>query len=396
MNAPHDRQAFVPIEGLRGFLALWVALGHGLQSAGHLLLPGPLNLLLRGEEAVNVFVIISGFVITHLLQVGREAYGPYLLRRFCRLYPLFVVACVAGYLAMALWPALVLAVPWRDQPGWPGYAGGVLEIVSQSRENLWPHALLHATMLHGLVPMEWLPVASKTLLPATWSISLEWQFYLVAPLVLLSLRRPLGTLCCVLAVCGLTWLYRHGALGSYAGASALFMSAGYFAVGMASRLGFAGLQRLVQQGVGAGPLALIAVLLLYTLVPGHLALVLWLPFLCLLAAPQDNRAFRAAHGLLTAPAVLRLGLLSYSVYLLHRPVQVLLGWLLLQWQAQPSQAAMLAVQVLAIGLTVAVSALTWRWIEVPGQALGRRLARCWPPAAAGAAAAAPDWRRHPG
>lgn len=379
MNDPVSlRQQFIPIEGLRGYLALWVAVGHGLQTSGYLALPGPLKVLLQGEEAVNLFIVISGFVITHLLLTARESYGPYLVRRFFRLYPLFVVACVAGYFSMLLWPALVQDVPWRDMAGWPRYADTVLEIASQSRDHFWPHALLHATMLHGLVPMEWLPVASKTLLPAAWSISLEWQFYLVAPLVLLALKRPSTTLVLALVVVLAVALYRRGLLGSYSGASALFISAGYFALGIVSRLGFARLQGLLRVGpVSAGQAALALLLLLFTLTPGHLALYLWLPFLCYLAVPTDNAVFRGLHHAMASATVLRIGAMSYSIYLAHRPIQVLFGWLLLQWQPQASQPAMLASQALAIVVTVAVSVLLWNWVEVPGQALGRQLARRW-------------------
>lgn len=79
------------------------------------------------------------------------------------------------------------------------------------------------------------------------------------------------------------------------------------------------------------------------------------------------------------PAVLAwLGLVSYSVYLLHRAVFDTLEPLLNQHRAGPLQAPwyrQALVGVLLLGLVLALSALTYRCIEAPGQRFGRRVAR---------------------
>ena len=43
-----------------------------------------------GTYAVQIFMIISGFVIFFLLDKKRESYGQFILRRFFRLYPLYI------------------------------------------------------------------------------------------------------------------------------------------------------------------------------------------------------------------------------------------------------------------------------------------------------------------
>jgi len=53
-----------------------------------------------------------------------------------------------------------------------------------------PQLLAHLTMLHGAVPDQILPGSSITYLPPAWSISVEWQFYLVAPFLFAFLKRP--------------------------------------------------------------------------------------------------------------------------------------------------------------------------------------------------------------
>jgi peptidoglycan/LPS O-acetylase OafA/YrhL len=166
---------FEHIEGLRGYLAVWVAVGHGLQLSGFLSLPKPFSILLQGDAAVAVFMTVSGFVIAHLLTVKQEAYRPYLIRRFFRLYPAYVLACFAGFLLLPLWSSIVTQAPWSSQSGWAEYRASVQTIEDQSYGNFLPHFPAHLTMLHGLIPNQILPKAPLTFLPAAWSISLEWQ-----------------------------------------------------------------------------------------------------------------------------------------------------------------------------------------------------------------------------
>jgi peptidoglycan/LPS O-acetylase OafA/YrhL len=68
-----------------------------------------------------------------------------------------------------------------------------------------------------------------------------------------------------------------------------------------------------------------------------------------------------------------LGTISYSLYLLHVLVLMMLAWLVPDLAGRPVPArAVAAVAFLVVALGVA--ALSYRWIEVPGQALGRRIA----------------------
>src|SRR5262245_32686612 len=83
------------IEGFRGWLAWMVVLAHvtevvDAQGVWHIF--GEL-----GHPAVLMFVIVSGFVITHLVIEKPEPYPSFVLRRFMRLFPLFSVTCFVGY-----------------------------------------------------------------------------------------------------------------------------------------------------------------------------------------------------------------------------------------------------------------------------------------------------------
>ena len=49
-------------------------------------------------------------------------------------------------------------------------------------KNAAYHIPLHLTLLHGVVPEKLLPSSATAFLGPAWSLSLEWQFYLIAPL----------------------------------------------------------------------------------------------------------------------------------------------------------------------------------------------------------------------
>src|ERR1700746_1845719 len=88
---------FVAIEGLRGWLAWAVVVCHLVQTSDlYAMGLGP-ALVQVGLFSVLIFIIVSGFVITHLTIERPEPYGTYLVRRFMRIFPLFAVTCIIGF-----------------------------------------------------------------------------------------------------------------------------------------------------------------------------------------------------------------------------------------------------------------------------------------------------------
>lgn len=121
-------------------------------------------LLLGGASGVDVFFVLSGFLITSILASGPTDLGAFLKRRAIRLTP-----------ALAVMVATVLALsPW---------------LLPQYADGLWRDALLAATYSMN-VAQAVLPHDNPYL--HTWSLAAEVQFYLLWPLVLpwLIRRQP--------------------------------------------------------------------------------------------------------------------------------------------------------------------------------------------------------------
>jgi peptidoglycan/LPS O-acetylase OafA/YrhL len=156
-----------PIDGLRAIAILWTMAFHSFFIAGFrgaatptetlTFLRQPLNrLILRADLGVDVFFVISGFLIGGLLmdelaRTGTIAYGRFQLRRCLRIVPAYAVT-----LALAL-------VLTRG-----------LDI-----ERVWANLLFVNNYLS----------INRELLPHSWSLAVEAQFYLVWPLVLIGFWR---------------------------------------------------------------------------------------------------------------------------------------------------------------------------------------------------------------
>lgn len=166
-------------ESLRGIAASWVFVSHAMAIAE--LTTWPFS---DGGLPVDVFIMLSGFVITLLINRRPEPYGGYLFRRWMRLYPLFLIALGLGLLTQSYAPLAFAPVLFGKvaPPSWYAVITG---------GAILPNLLLHLTMFHGIVPDTVLPNSATAFSGPLWSISLEWQFYLVAPVFALPRGRRL-------------------------------------------------------------------------------------------------------------------------------------------------------------------------------------------------------------
>jgi len=349
-------------EALRGALALWVVIGHVFKHSGYAQdALRPFSLLGDPGMPVDVFIVLSGFVIFALLDHKHEGYWPFITRRFFRLFPLFLVVLLVS--AMLVVPALA----WREAFPWKTpFLEGVIAINKASVDYLPQQFMVHLTMLHGLVPDTLLPMSQYGIVGQAWSISVEWQFYLVAPLLFYLLRkRPIAL---GLVVLGLIVLRSRYWLGE-----GFALNQGqFFLIGIASYYIYRNVTATGSQlFLGAAT----AVAILFWLLPRPVSLAIWV--LALAAAMHAKSGGQNPFSYVATLAVPQwLGRISYSVYLWHALAIVCLSRLILfavPGISQSQHSALLMVSTV-IG-TLGLSAASFRLIEQPGMNLGRRLAK---------------------
>lgn len=325
-----------------------------------------LKLLMSGDTGVMVFIIISGFVIAHLLLRSEEGYTDYLLRRFVRIAPVYLVCLTVAVSVISLaWLA------WGENP-LPLNRTMRISRFSEETENFWTHLALHLTLLHGAVPDTLLSFASTTFLAPAWSLSLEWQFYLIAPLMVVIARRP-GFAPGVLAVALVaikTGLHHSGLRWQYEGF--FFLAGDLFLIGIFSRMA---LERLRQ---GASPLIYLALAGVLLVQVDIKATLIWVFFFALtmmeagfIARP---RGLATVHRVLALnPVITALGRWSYSTYLIHIPLfSVLVGFYVGQVGPENvTQVAVAGILAVSLPLLVLISALLFRFVEKPPIRLGK-------------------------
>ena len=184
--APADAARVRSLDGLRGVAALVVVVHHALQvdpvlarvqaaesAAGEsglvwALTHTPLHLLWAGEEAVLVFFVLSGFVLTLPATRRSVRWREYYPRRLVRLY-------------LPVWGSLLLAVAVKavlPSADGPGHSAWVSERAAVRLDEVWHDAPL---------------VAGTGLLNSPlWSLRWEVLFSLALPLYVLALRRRSG------------------------------------------------------------------------------------------------------------------------------------------------------------------------------------------------------------
>ncbi len=330
------RDSFRPdIEGLRAIAVLAVLLFH-LEIAG----------ASGGFVGVDIFFVISGFLIGGIVVrevgEGRFRFSDYLVRRVRRIVPvmLTVLAVVTIAAATLLMPSELADYGWS------------LGSSSLFMANI--HFLLHRGAYAE---------SEHEVLLHMWTLGVEGQFYLLLPLLVLGLVRfgKVGLwVGLVLAAIGSAAVSLAYPWASFYGLPARLWE---FLAGMLvaiTPLPFLG-RRWVREGLALIGLALIgyaiATFTTDTPFPGWRAV---LPVAGAAAIVAAGSAGASIVGSVLSLAPVRfVGRISYSLYLWHWPVIVLLLLGLpaaeLDWRLQS------IATVLSFGLAV----LSWRFVEEP-------------------------------
>lgn len=305
-----------------------------------------------GFVGVDVFFVISGFLITSIL-LAEHAEGSFSIRRFYERRARRILPALYVVLAACVPMALLTMMPDESADFFRGVASVVLFV-----SNFW---LLQVTGYFQ-------PAADDNPLLHTWSLAVEEQYYVFFPLLLLLLwrRGPRAVLWGVglvslasLALSEVGWRHWPEANFFLLPSRAWELGAGSLvaalAFGRAPREGRAPfLAEVVAAGGLAAILASIFVFNARTPFPSLYALV---PVAG--AAAVVGCASGTLTGRLLAAAPLRLiGLASYSAYLWHQPLFAFarIG------QAEPPGHGEMA---LLVALTFVLAGLTLHFVERP-------------------------------
>ena len=360
------------IDSLRGLAALAVLLGHSFIFAWPAAVMQwfnyPLvNLAMDGRAAVAMFFVLSGFVLARPYFVSgtgtpsRAIYLPtFYLRRLTRIWLPWLF--VFGLSALA---QVTIFQQWPQSPA-----------TNEWFQGFWQTPLTWMSFLRQCVFLE--HNAHVQLLVQDWSLGVELKASALLPLFII--------------------LARNWSAWSLLPVSALFLAllpTGHYYVSFIMGVLLAQHGDPIVQWLKPKPLAVKASLLLAGLVfyqSNHLGGNLlthpaglkgcWLGTalgcaLILLASLSSCRM----QATLRLPALLFLGRISYSVYLLQF---IVILCLMPPWICDLNKLGiyqtswLLPLELIgSVGLTVGLSALTYRWVEIPCIDLGHWFSKAW-------------------
>ena len=316
MNAVVTGRHVPALDGLRGVAIILVLIVHfniiGRASGAEGI---ALRAVLAGWVGVDLFFVLSGFLITGILYraKGRQRFfSTFYWRRTLRIFPLYY-AVLAGVFVLA-----PLAFPESDT-------------VQRIQGGQWWH---WAYLSNVKVALEGWPPERLTV-GHFWSLAIEEQFYLVWPLIVFLLPRTTLVAVCV-SVIALSPILRGVAAATGHAEWGYVLTpfhADPLAIGALVALVAHGPDGLARFRRWAAPVALACVLILATLFVWRRGFGAWDPYIqalgytplallfgaalvLIVTATADGRLERA----MTHPALVTLGKYSYALYVFHVPV----------------------------------------------------------------------------
>ena len=334
------------VDGLRA-VAILAVLGFHFQP----------NLLPNGYLGVDLFLVISGYLITsnvmEHLQSGSFSLSDFLARRIKRIMPqLFLMTFTSGVLSILVMSPSQLKVFATSLAGSSGYFSN---FVFATRDGYFDASKYSEPLLH------------------TWSLSLEAQFYLLLPFFLILIWRQTSTMSILLTGFGIAsfalWLILQSGMifptwGQNLAFYMLPSRAWEFLVGVwfalySERIA-TGLSRFAHSTL-VGTLALltsIAIMAFPWAFPSNGLINL---IVTLLAAILISLAGFGSfsRNFLESPPMIRIGRLSFALYVWHWPVIAFTFILFDINHLDTLQTSFLIV------LTGCIAYVTWLYFEEP-------------------------------
>ncbi|NJP26389.1 acyltransferase [Microbispora hainanensis] len=406
------------LDALRGVAALVVVFEHCLDGLFPEVRAGASQWFNFGQYGVLVFFLVSGYVVPVSLE-RRGSVGGFWITRVFRLYPLWLVAAAAGTVFGAVGVYATLPDQLADNPGISALAHltmlqDLLQVVSVvnvfwtlSYEMVFyllvtalfvlgahhagapraggRRAGMHRVGAIGMLAFAAAAVTVGGLLPAgalsrgagTAQVVVITAVVLLVATASLAFRgrlRVCGT--AAAAVLALVLLGANSRVGAW---ESLAILATMFAGTVLYRLD-QGQLRWKRSGWALACVPVASIAAAWAFGPGwgmpddEALAFTWGWSTAVAAAWATFFAARFLRRRRMPRALVGLGLISYSVYLLH-PLAVQVLRRLTTDPARFSLTERLVMGVLLLGVVLACSALTYRAVERPAQSLGRHLAR---------------------
>ena len=348
------------IQGLRA-IAVLVVIG------AHAVVPG----FNGGFAGVDVFFVVSGFLITQLIVTGIERDGTFSLGRFYARRARRIVPAASLVLVVTVAASIVYF--------------NFIDALDATRDAVWA-AFFAANIRFATQGIDYFSLEdSASPLQHYWSLAVEEQFYLVWPVLvgavaLMTRRRrmpgtaPVRALLVVALLGGMAsfaWSIHRTAIEPTAAYFSTLTRAWELAAGVIAALLVAG-GRTISRRLVAEPLALAGLLGIgYTVIaydesrafPGYEAALPVFSAVALLLAAAGPGARPTVSRVLALRPLRKIGDWSYSLYLWHWPLivipQVSMGRTL-----SPTET------LIAVLLTFQFGYLTYRYVEQPFRTVG--------------------------
>jgi len=293
------------------------------------------SLLSGGAVGVDVFFVLSGWLITGILtaevaRTGGIDWRAFMLRRARRLIPALALLLIA-------YPFLAALLPAR-QP-----------------EPSWVSMLCAATFTSNFRIMTG---TTPGPLSHTWTLALEWQFYLIWPAVIVAMRRLEARR--ATAILGGLWMALT-VIRAVLFAAGLQMAA-YYSPLHASGLVLGAAVALWPRLEARPWVGLVGLTLIVLAAVARFGADPFLPFAWEIPLAEVGAAMviAAPPKVLAAEPLVRLGAISYGFYLWHVPILDAIDTLPIGGKA-----------IASFALTTAVAALSFRYVERLFQRAGR-------------------------
>ncbi len=342
------------MDGIRGLAALFVVLHHcrltSFPGFPYDTGPGWLSWLLYGHFAVVIFIVLSGFSLA--VSPARSGWRVGGLRRFAVRRAWRILPPYWGALAFSL------AVAWT--------------LVPQPGEGV---PTLRSVVLYGLLLQD--IAGSPSPNGAFWSIAVEAQLYLVFPIMILMLRRLgapvlLGIVTALVAMIGLLspTVPAVAALMRLTPQFAVLFALGVVAAGVVTRP-----ERSARPWPAVLAVAAAVPVVVLIVVNGSVWTVEHFFWIDLAIGPAAGLALvsvatRRPAGLvrmLDAAPIRTLGRFSYSLYLTHAPIVVVLSTMVVAPRVGPGLAGFLVTAAVAVPASLLFAWLFAAVLELPFQ-----------------------------